>query len=278
MDGPGLRLNNAENIIDDAQKLGPAAADIADEFLVAWMAQRSETFLFQEFGKTDDRVQRRLEFVTDTSEEFAFRTVRLFRLQQGGFGFFLQGFDMRIPFLQLAVRRRELRQHFGPVDDASHHHPRGGDEFGLIPFERFDFAGFHAPVNQLDDGADVAVMPAQRDAGNGFRAVSRRAIERRVEVVRHVGRYVVGIRYEQTFARRRDVSGDRCPVHGHDELRRFQFHRIVLKAHGFEPPLAVSGPDQENGACLGGGISAAFPQNRIEQRTGVLPRVPVDLL
>ena len=71
----GLGATDLEHVLDDVQQPPGAAEDVADIFAVLGRRQRAEDFGVHDFGKADDGVERRPQFVAHRREEALLRAV-----------------------------------------------------------------------------------------------------------------------------------------------------------------------------------------------------------
>ncbi|GAA3855134.1 hypothetical protein GCM10022626_28620 [[Pseudomonas] carboxydohydrogena] len=67
---PGLDLRHIEDIVDDVEKVIRARQDVLAVLLIASGAERAEHAAAHHFGKADDGVERRAQFVAHVGEEF----------------------------------------------------------------------------------------------------------------------------------------------------------------------------------------------------------------
>ena len=72
----GLRMRHVEDVVDDREQMVARGADVARVARVLWMADRTESFRFDQLGETDDRVKRRAQLVADVGEEAGLGLVR----------------------------------------------------------------------------------------------------------------------------------------------------------------------------------------------------------
>src|ERR1700737_5524483 len=68
----GLYPGEIEDFIDQRQKVLPAATDVVGIFLVGCDGVRSEQFAFHNFGKPENGVERRAQFMAYRREEAGF--------------------------------------------------------------------------------------------------------------------------------------------------------------------------------------------------------------
>src|SRR4029078_3220329 len=73
----GLDLRQIEQIVEKRNKMSARGVDVLEILPVAFAADRAETLVHHHFGKTDDGIERRSDFVADLGKKFGLRRGRL---------------------------------------------------------------------------------------------------------------------------------------------------------------------------------------------------------
>ena len=69
---PRFHLRQIQNVVDDLQQMAAGSMNILGVFDILVVPQLAEAFMLDHFGKADDGVQGRSQFMTHIGEEFGF--------------------------------------------------------------------------------------------------------------------------------------------------------------------------------------------------------------
>ena len=148
----GLDARHVEDVVDDREEIFAAAADVGAIFLVLVGAERAEDAALHHFGKADDGVERRAQFVAHIGEEFGLGAVGalglrlLVEVALGEIGELLR---LRLQFLARLLQVHDGRDEF----------LLGFDEAALVTLQRRD-VGADRDVAAVLGAALVDLQPA----------------------------------------------------------------------------------------------------------------------